>query len=336
MYNFAKLNDDERRVIFENTASKLKMNSAIIEKDFWVCYVLDYLFHKCKYKNSFAFKGGTCLSKVFNIIERFSEDIDLILDWEVLGYKRNEPWEERSNEQQSKFNKEAINKQNEFIKDEFLPHLENELVGTLGHKSKVYIDETDPETIKFAYPKTLHNDAILQEIRLEIGALAAWTPTTKACVKPYIDECHPDLLQYKNIEVLATTDVRTFWEKATILHQEANRPADSKMPQRYSRHYYDLYCMAKKGIDDKALKEVDLLTKVADFKEKFYPRKWAEYNKARIGTLKLMPATHSMDVLKKDYKNMKAMMFGYYPSFDELMVEIEKIEIKINNTKKDF
>lgn len=100
MYNFAKLNDDERKIIFENSASKLGMNSAIVEKDFWVCYVLDYLFHKCKYKNSFAFKGGTCLSKVFNIIERFSEDIDLILDWEVLGYKRNEPWEVRSNEKQ--------------------------------------------------------------------------------------------------------------------------------------------------------------------------------------------------------------------------------------------
>lgn len=330
MYNFAKLNDDERRVIFENSASKLKMNSAIIEKDFWVCYVLDYLFHKCKYKDSFAFKGGTCLSKVFNIIERFSEDIDLILDWEVLGYKRNEPWEERSNEKQNKFNKEAISRQNDFIKNELLPHLENELVGTLGSNSKVYIDEIDPGTLKFAYPKTLHNDAILQEIRLEIGALAAWTPTTNACVKPYIEECYPDLLQYKNIEVLATTDVRTFWEKATILHQEANRPADSKMPQRYSRHYYDLYCMAKKGIDDKALKEVGLLTKVADFKEKFYPRKWAEYDKARIGTLKLMPAAHSIDVLKKDYENMKAMIFGYYPSFDELIEEILNIEKKTN------
>ena len=331
MYSFAKLKDDERRVIFENSASKLKMNSAIIEKDFWVCYLLDYLFHKCKYKNSFAFKGGTCLSKVFNIIERFSEDIDLILDWEVLGYKRNEPWEVRSNEKQNKFNKEAIDKQNEFMKNELIPLLDNELVKTLGNNSKVYIDDTDPGTIKFSYPKTLHNDAILQEIRLEIGALAAWTPTTKANVKPYIDECYPNLLQYKNIEVLATIDARTFWEKATILHQEANRPIDSKMPQRYSRHYYDLYCMAKKNVDDKALKEVDLLIKVADFKEKFYPRKWAEYGKARIGTLKLMPANHSIDALKKDYANMKSMIFGYYPSFNELMDEIKRVEVKINS-----
>ena len=331
MYNFAILNDDERRAIFENSASKLKMNSAIIEKDFWVCYVLDYLFHKCKYKNSFAFKGGTCLSKVFNIIDRFSEDIDLILDWEVLGYKREEPWEVRSNEKQNKFNKEAINRQNEYMKKELLPLLESELIKPIGNNSKVYIDDADPGTIKFSYPKTLHNDAILQEIRLEIGALAAWTPITRASVKPYIDDCYPDLLQYKNIEVLATTDVRTFWEKATILHQEANRPINSNMPPRYSRHYYDLYCMVNKKVDDKALKEKDLLRKVADFKEKFYPRKWAEYDRARIGTLKLMPAVHSINTLRKDYAKMKSMIFGYYPNFDELMNKIKEVESKINN-----
>ena len=184
MYNFAKLNDDERKIIFENSASKLGMNSAIVEKDFWVCYVLDYLFHKCKYKNSFAFKGGTCLSKVFNIIERFSEDIDLILDWEVLGYKRNEPWEVRSNEKQNKFNKEAISRQNEFIGNVLMPLLESELVKPLGNNSRVYIYDADPGTIYFSYPKTLHNNAILQEIRLEIGALAAWTPTTRANIQP--------------------------------------------------------------------------------------------------------------------------------------------------------
>ena len=212
-----------------------------------------------------------------------------------------------------------------------MPLLESELVKPLGNNSRVYIYDADPGTIYFSYPKTLHNNAILQEIRLEIGALAAWTPTTRANVQPYIDKCYPTLLQYKNIEILATTDTRTFWEKATILHQEANRPLNSKMPQRYSRHYYDLYCMAKKKVDDKALLEVDLLVKVADFKEKFYPRKWAKYDKARIGTLKLMPANHNIDVLKRDYENMKSMIFGYYPSFDELIGELKKVEVKINS-----
>lgn len=67
-------------------------NAAIIEKDFWVCLTLDYLFHICKWKQAFAFKGGTSLSKVYGLIDRFSEDIDLILDWRTVGYAYNEPW----------------------------------------------------------------------------------------------------------------------------------------------------------------------------------------------------------------------------------------------------
>lgn len=86
------------------------MNAAIVEKDFWVCLTLDYLFHACKWKNAFAFKGGTSLSKVYNLIERFSEDIDLILDWRVLGYEKDEPWEIRSNTKQQKFLDESKNR----------------------------------------------------------------------------------------------------------------------------------------------------------------------------------------------------------------------------------
>ena len=97
MYKVANFSADERHDIFQNTAARKGMNAAIIEKDFWVCLVLDYLFHKCKWKDGFAFKGGTSLSKAYRLIERFSEDIDLILDWRILGYGIREPWEERSN-----------------------------------------------------------------------------------------------------------------------------------------------------------------------------------------------------------------------------------------------
>ena len=69
--------------------------------------MLDYLFHRSPWKDSITFKGGTSLSKAFHLISRFSEDIDLILDWRVLGYKKDEPWEKRSNTKQDIFNKEA-------------------------------------------------------------------------------------------------------------------------------------------------------------------------------------------------------------------------------------
>lgn len=103
MDKIAKLPMQERQELIIATASKMKISEAIVEKDFWVCFCLDYLFHECKWKEAFAFKGGTSLSKAYGLIERFSEDIDLILDWRVIGYKKDEPWEERSNTKQLKF-----------------------------------------------------------------------------------------------------------------------------------------------------------------------------------------------------------------------------------------
>ena len=86
MRNIARLSDNDRRELFRNTADKMGLNDAIVEKDFWVCFTLDFLFHRSPWKESITFKGGTSLSKAFHLISRFSEDIDLILDWRVLGY----------------------------------------------------------------------------------------------------------------------------------------------------------------------------------------------------------------------------------------------------------
>lgn len=121
MRNIAQLSESERSELFRNTASKMGLNDAIVEKDFWVCYTLDYLFHRCQWKKSITFKGGTSLSKAFNLIRRFSEDIDLILDWRVLGYGMNEPWENRSKTKQDIFNKEANKRAEDFLREQFCP-----------------------------------------------------------------------------------------------------------------------------------------------------------------------------------------------------------------------
>ena len=107
MIEIARLPADDRRELFHNTAAKTGLHDAIVEKDFWVCLTLDYLFHRSPWKKAVTFKGGTSLSKGYHLISRFSEDIDLILDWRVLGYGVNEPWEKRSNTKQDAFNKEA-------------------------------------------------------------------------------------------------------------------------------------------------------------------------------------------------------------------------------------
>ncbi len=331
MYTIAKLPTDERRILFRNTAQKLGINEAIIEKDYWVCLTLDYLFHICKWKDVFTFKGGTSLSKCYGLISRFSEDIDLILDWRVLGYSSDEPWENRSNTKQDAFNKEANARAAIFLSETLLPVLKQDLSEIIDQDVILYIDETDKQTINFAYPHIFSNESILQVIRLEIGALAAWTPAQNKTITPYAAECYPKAFHKVSTTILTSAAERTFWEKVTILHHEANRPENLSMPKRYSRHYYDLYCIAHSENKKIAFNDLELLQKVIEFKMKFYPRKWAKYDEAIPGTIKLVPPNNRFDELREDYKNMAEMIFDEYPDFDALMEYIQVLEDEINS-----
>lgn len=295
------LSDNDRRELFRNTADKMGLHDAIVEKDFWVCFILDYLFHRSLWKDAITFKGGTSLSKAFHLISRFSEDIDLILDWRVLGYALNEPWEKRSNTKQDTFNKEANARAEVFLAETFCPAIKDGLSQELGRDANVYIDEKDKQTVIFAYPHLFTNAAALQVIRLEIGAL-----------------------------ILTVAPERTFWEKATILHHEANRPEHLEMPPRYSRHYYDLYRMSMKAVKKSAFAHLDLLQKVVKFKMKFYPRAWAKYAEAVPGTLRLIPPDYRLPALQADYDAMKDMLYGDIPDFETVMSAVKELEKEIN------
>lgn len=331
MNNIAKINSNDRKALFQNTAAKMGLTEAIVEKDYWVCFMLDYLFHRCKWKDSIAFKGGTSLSKAYGLIERFSEDIDLILDWRVLEYEKDEPWENRSNTKQDFFNKEANRQTEVFLKDSFMPSIAEDLSKETTAPFECYIDETDPQTVVFAYQRDFSDTAILPVIRLEIGTLAAWTPAEIREITPYAAIQYPRLFSQPTTEILTVLPERTFWEKVTILHREANIPEGKIFPARYSRHYYDLYCMMNTPVKDAALKNTGLLKKVVEFKEKFYRCPWAKYEDAKIGTMKLMPPERNMQALKDDYEHMQNMIFGNKPEFQEIMAGVQKFETEINN-----
>lgn len=165
---------------------------------------------------------------------------------------------------------------------------------------------------------------------MEIGALAAWTPSKAVNIKSYAAECYPFVFEQAITSVLTVLPERTFWEKATILHGEANRPQTSPMPMRYARHYYDLFCIANSSVKKSAFAEIDLLKKVVDFKMKFYPRGWADYPSAKPGTLKLVPPDFRIDELQKDYNKMKYMLYGEVPNFDKILSHITALENEIN------
>jgi hypothetical protein len=129
--------------------------------------------------------------------------------------------------------------------------------------------------------------------------------------------------------VVAISAERTFWEKATILHQQAHRT--SAMPPRYSRHYYDMCMLSRSGIKDAALANLQLLQDVVRFKQRFYPSRWARYADAKPGTFKLIPTAARVAELRRDYRGMEVMVFGEAPAFDLIMDELRRTENEINH-----
>lgn len=327
MYELVNLPKHELDALFQEVSNTRDLSKAIIEKDLWVCVVLDYLFTKSPWKDNLAFKGGTSLSKAYNLIERFSEDIDLILDWRVLDYNKTEPLEEHSTNQQDKLNKEILAKTSEFLQKTFIHKIEDDLSKLISQNLQIIFED---DALVIGYDNSYADESILHAIRLEIGALAAWTPTQIATIRPYIAESYPEHFGDVFINVRTTTPERTFWEKITILHREAFRPEKSPFPPRMSRHYYDIYRMAKLGVLDRALQNPSLLNQVGKFKAKFYPQKWAHYELAKFGTLRLTPPNYNLKSLQRDYAAMAGMIYGEKPEFKELMLEIIKIEQRLN------
>lgn len=328
------LKDNERKEIFESSASVRGWNPAIIEKDFWVCWTLQKLFSSSLLGNSIVFKGGTSLSKVYHLIERFSEDIDLVLNWELLGYdpEINDPWRDQpSNTQQDRFNREVNQKAQDYLISTFEPHLMELMASVPGVNASVSTE--DELVINVKYPAAFDLKALRPEIKLEIGPLASWVPAENHNIQPYSAEDYPGVFENPKCSVKVIKAERTFWEKATILHQQAHRT--DIMPQHFSRHYYDMYCLANSSVKEKALNDLQLLSDVVRFKSKFYYVAWARYEDAKVGTFKLTPTNQSDIELGNDYKKMMPMFFGDSPSWDEIMEEIQCLEEEINNRNSE-
>lgn len=330
MKNIARLPKEERLILFRNTAANCGLSEGIVEKDFWVCWTLDYLFHQSPWANHLAFKGGTSLSKSFDLIHRFSEDIDLILDWRLLESAQKDPWAQRSKNQQDKLNK-ALNAETEvFLREQFVPRLQEDFAQLLVDEFQIEVDEHETQTVNFTYPKLFGEDSILPMVRLEIGALAAWTPTTQSEIISYAAQQYGRIFQNPSTSVLTVMPERTFWEKVTILHKEAFR-TNGNFPARYSRHYYDLFCMDASPVKAAAFRNLDLLARVVIFKDRFYPAGNAHYDLAKPGTMRLLPLEDCLPVLRDDYAHMRNMLFGEIPSFEEIMTCIARLEKEINS-----
>lgn len=172
---------------------------------------------------------------------------------------------------------------------------------------------------------------ITPRVKFELGARGDPWPTEEKIIRPYAADDYPAFFEEPDTSVTVLSARRTFWEKATALHAEAHRPAESPTPQYFSRHYYDLAMLLDTHEGQAAAADFDLLAQVAKHKATFFRSGWASYDTARPGTLRLMPADERLKDLRTDYRDMAPMMFDDKPlPFDDVLVRIKKVQDEIN------
>jgi hypothetical protein len=341
MDDVARLPARERADLFNEAGARRGLATAIIEKDFWVCWILKRLFALPGDSPALIFKGGTSLSKAFGVIRRFSEDIDLSFDRHDLGYSgEHDPEIAASRKQAARLVDDLVADVQRHIGASLLPTLRDAIGAELESIDTAWnlvIDRDDPQTVNFQYPVSLHGSDyarfayVLPAVRLELGARGDPWPAERRDIIAFAAEEFPALFKAPICTVMVLTAERTFWEKATILHAEFHRPTDKPFGAKLSRHYYDLAQLAQSDHGERALAQLELLDSVARHKAIFFPSAWGHYGSAKPGTLRLVPPAGRRAALAADYAAMRPMMFDETPPrFTEIIDVIAELERRIN------
>jgi len=339
MDSIARLAAPDRLDLFNTVAShRGDMSPLVVEKDFWVCWCLKTLF-TTMWPVSLIFKGGTSLCKAYGLIRRFSEDVDLSVDRKNLGFAGDrEPANAPSGKQAQRLLDELTAKCAEFVSATMVPMLRSQFEPCLGTSSaeSEWTLETDlhnSQTIVFQYPSVVEPEQagyIRRAVRLEIGARSEHWPFETKAVTSYAAEEFPGQFSKPSCEVCVLSAVRTFWEKATILHALCHKPAGDRLPDRMSRHYYDVAMLADSPVAAEAIAQTDLLLAVAEHKALFFKSGWANYETARPGTLRLVPPDGRIGELRRDYRDMADMFFDEPLAFDVIVQRLGQMEDKVN------
>jgi len=337
MKNIHLLDQEERELYFRTAADKKGLPIEIIEKDFWVVWTLRVLFSLESLEPHLTFKGGTSLSKVYGVIERFSEDIDLAIERSFLSCKSLEPGS--SNSQRDRVPKKIKKKCTEYVQgplyEELKQAIRKEL--TTGEEWELSLSPDDGGSLLFKYPtKQSKNIYTPPHVILEMGACADSTPSSKHRVRSYVKEVLGSDVSEHSVEVRVLDIEKTFWEKAIILHQYSHWPenkADSKKFYRKARHYYDFFCLLNHKAKEQALSKDNLLEEAAAHNDLYYRYTWANHETPRRGTLSLIPPANILQLLQNDYHEMDGMFFNKetIPKWEEIIETIQSFQEEFNN-----
>lgn len=335
MNNWFTLTEQQQFEIINETSAQLGFSEVVIEKDWWVCMVLRAVFQS-KYGKHIVFKGGTSLSKAYAVIERFSEDVDLIVDYHFLGFN-----DFKSKSQIKKLRKAS----GYFVIAEFREELIEQLI-KIGISTEDFqiefdpkVDDTsDPNTLKLFYKSVVPSETHIQKkVIIEMGARALSEPSEKRKISSYIDQVFKDYdFTFPEFDVKATLPTKTFLEKIFLLHEEFSKPIEKIRHHKLSRHLYDLDRLMNSGYGDKALANKDLFNKIAEFRELMNNVRGISFENHKRHLLNIIPPAEVIDLWERDYKIMQEnMIVGDSLSFSDLIEKLKLVQEKFKEIPKN-
>lgn len=336
MNNFLLLPDDTKRFVVEQTALLQGLSKQVVEKDLWVSTILEVIFD-LPYADKLVFKGGTSLSKVWGLIERFSEDIDLAIDRSQFGCEG-----ELTVRQIKKLRKAS----SLFVRNDFCNDLKD-AVDRFGLSQYLEIeaqpdgegDKTYPEPRQiFIRYKSLFDTElsyVKSQIVLEISSRSLFEPTQKAMVSSMITSEFPEI-QTSVVQHEITTAVagKTFLEKVFLLHELFTTNGCEKA-ERKSRHLYDLERMMDCDFALAAINDDHLWNTISHHREVFTHVNGVDYTPDIRDRIVLVPPAEYMQVWAADYSSMQtSMIYGESLSFDALIGRMRELEERFHSRAK--
>ena len=324
-------------------AASRRLGAAVqnVEKDFWVCWTLNALYHGLPSGSPrLLFKGGTSLSKAHDLIRRFSEDIDITVFREDLHQAASIEHMEKLSGKKRKAKLDAIRDAcHAWVEGPFRESLAAQIKGFVSDGGRIELDADDPDgqTLLVWYPAIAASEPgyVRPAVRIECGAKSALDPHRDVLIRPYIAVDAPEL----NISVPGVTTIeppRTFWDKIVIVHGlrrwHEMRGELRQEGQRVSRHYYDLHCLFRSPVG-LALGDRALGADCVRHARMFFDRPDLDLASAKPGTFAIKPNPNMLDSLRRDYANTTSMIFGAAPSFEEVMASIAEIDAAANRVR---
>ena len=326
-----KLQEQERAEVFRQIGKKINLNEVAVEKDWWVTVVLRALF-ALPYAENLSFKGGTSLSKCYNLIERFSEDVDIAINREFFGFLGDT----FTIKQISKNLQKATCK---FIRNDLQFDLVRQMKAN-GISTDLFsvkmnitpITTIDPEKVFVEYKSVFNASPYIKNtVILEIGGRSMKEPLQKVEIQSFVDINFPQAnFAEKPFEINSVVPERTFLEKVCLLHEEFSKADEQVRIERMSRHIYDLAKMIDTPIADNALKNKDLFQSIVAHRRMFIAMKDFDYDTLNPKTINIIPPKSVIELWKEDYEKMqRTMIFKETLTFSEVIDKITDLNKKI-------